>query len=164
MSSSPRSSDALMSCTPPQPRHPQPARALFSHDRPRSSFKRVSTSLFVSRSPPESFPSSCKHNHHQIGQIRISESRIGPKNSSAALQVPLSFLLFCLSSLSNDNVLRKAFRGTLPVASVGITGSLLELEFTSASVKDLPDLARTCATMLTGAGEYLSRKTGHFAC
>jgi hypothetical protein len=102
-----RCTDGLL---PPQPHQLQPARALSSHDRPRSLFKRVPTPSFVSRSPPESFPSSRKHNHHKIGQIHISVSSIGPGNFAS--QVLLPFLLFCRSSLSNDDDLWKAFCGT----------------------------------------------------
>jgi hypothetical protein len=47
----------------------------------------------------------------------------------------------------------KRFAVLLSLAAAGITGSPVELEFTSTSVKDSPDLAR----------EYFSRKAGHFA-
>jgi hypothetical protein len=155
-----RCADGLL---PPQPHQLQPARALSSHDRPRSPFKRVSTPSFVSRSPPESFPSSRKHNHHQIGRIRISVSRVGPRNFSAASQVLLSFLLFCRSSLFKDDVLWKAFCGTPHLQQ-----SVSPDPQSNSSLPVRPyRIRRTLHVLLvrclTGADEYPSRKTGHFA-
>jgi hypothetical protein len=103
-----RCADGLL---PPQPHQLQPARALSSHDRPRSLFKRVSTPSFVSRSHREPF---------RPRQTQPSPNRPDPykrvedwtEEFLAASQVLLSFLLFCRSSLSNDDVLRKAFCGT----------------------------------------------------
>jgi hypothetical protein len=60
----------------------------------------------------ESFPSSDENNHHQINQIHGDWSRIGLRNPPAASRILLSLLLFCHSSLSNDDVLRKASCGT----------------------------------------------------
>jgi hypothetical protein len=96
---------------PPTASPVQPARALSSHDRPRCLSKRVSTPSFVFRSTPGSFPSSDEHNHHQIDQIRISGSMIGPRNFSFTGSTLLSALLR-RSSLSNDDDLWKAFCGT----------------------------------------------------
>ena len=114
---------------------------------------------------PKSFPSSDEHSHHQIDQIRTNGSRIGPRNSLAASQVLHSFLLFCNSSLSNDDILRKAFRDTPPTCSRRHNW----IPQSNSSLRLRPyRIRRTLHVLLlrcsTGANEHSSRKTIHFAC
>jgi hypothetical protein len=129
---------------PLRPRHSQLTCALSSRSRPRGLLKRVSTPSFVFRST-ESFSSSDEHNHRQIDQIHINGSKIGPRNSSATSHVLLSSPLFCHSSHSNDDVLRKVFRGT-PLSCIRRYHRIPSRArvYLCACV---PDLARACATM-----------------
>jgi hypothetical protein len=111
----------------------------------------------------KSFPSSDEHNHHQIDQIHRDWSRIEPRNPPAASQ--LSLLLFCHSSLpqrrcSPESVLRHPSHLRPSVSPDPQSGSSLPLRPSRICRTPHARLLRC----LTGTGEYLSHKTGHFAC
>ena len=113
---------------------------------------------------PKSFVSSNEHSHHQIDQIHISGSRIGPRNPSAASQALISFLLFCHSSLSIEDGIWKASCGT-----PHLQPSVSPDPQWNSSLRLRPYMVRRSLHVLplrclTGAGEHLSHKTGDFVC
>jgi hypothetical protein len=113
---------------------------------------------------PKRFPSSDEHSHHQIDQIHIDGSRIGPRNPSAASRVLPSFLLFCHSSLSNGDGLWKASCGT-PHLQLSVSPDPQwnwNLRLRPYMVRRI--LHALLLRCLAGAIEYLIHKTGHFAC
>ena len=102
-------------------------------------------------------------NHHQTDQIHINWSRIdrGIPQQSHRFYSP-----FCSSATLRSPMMmfsRKRFVALLPLASVGITGSQSNSRLRLHPYR----LCRTVHVLplrcLAGVGEYLSRKTGHFA-
>ena len=58
----------------------------------------------------------------------------------------------------------KRFAALIVVTGIGITGSLAELELPLCPRRTCRTLHALVLRHLTGAGEYMSRKTGHFVC